>query len=152
MITLRQIAGEVHRILNGGQANTDSEYDERYTVSLIRSAMNSVLALHPTQKQYEGDRTINKMYIATYPGITVKNDDATERSYAELPEFYVSLSFDRGIVQVSAMDKPLEPMIPKRNPTVSNSLPCGELQGRKGYYIEGLRIYWDEKINKKAVY
>lgn len=153
MITLRQIAGQVHRILNGGQANTDSEYDDRYTVLLIRSAINNILAIQQimTKRQIADDRSLEKMYIATYPSISVQNDSTTERSYAELPDFYISLPYNRGLVQVSAMDKPLEPMIQIPYPSVSNTLPCGQLQGRKGYYVEGLRIYWDELINKKAV-
>lgn len=152
MITLRQIAAKIHRVLNGGQANTDSEYDDRYTISLVRPAMNEVLAIQwVNRRSSDDDRTLEKMNIATYHSIIVKNDDATGRSYADLPDFYASLPYNRGVHQVSAMDKPLEPMIQRLNPSVTRTLPCGRLQGRKGYYVEGLRIYFDKLINKKAV-
>jgi hypothetical protein len=150
--TLKQEAALIHRILNGGQANTDSEYDDRYTAKLFRSAMNEILGLQYIQsRQLADDRTHIKMYVATYPSINVKWDDATERCYADLPDFYISLPYNRGVVQVSSMDKPLEPMIQKRNPSVSAKLPAGRLQGQIGYYVEGLKIFWDEKVTKKGV-
>jgi hypothetical protein len=152
MITLKQEAAIIHRLLNGGQANTDSEYDDRYTARLYRSGMNEVLNLQYFEKRQGGDdRTPITMYIATYPGIAVSWDSATERSYADLPEFYHSLPYGKGIRQVSSMDKSLAPMIPKHNPTVSQTLPAGKLQGRIGYYVEGLRIYWDEKVSDLGI-
>lgn len=149
MITLKKMAALVHRILDGGQSNTDSEYDFRYTMSLIRSSINETLAVMPFKRRGESDdRTQEKMYIATYPKIEVKYDTATERCFADLPDTFASQSYNRGIHQVSAMDKPLEPMIQKLNPTVSGALPCGGLQGRVGFYSEGLRIFWDTPIKE----
>ena len=152
MTTLRKIAAEIHRILSGGQLSNDSELDERYTIELIRNAMAEILKLqYLTKRQVADDRTHEKMYVATYPKIEVKWDDDTERAYAELPDFYVSLPYNRGVVSVASMDKPLDPMIQKLNPSVSSTLPAGKLQGKIGYYVEGLRVYWDEDVRKKNV-
>ena len=152
MTTLRKQAALIHRIINGGVENTDNQYDDNYTAELFRSGMNEVLKMAPLAKrQMNDDRSQETMYVATYPKIEVLFDKDTERSYAELPSFFVSQAYNRGIHMVSAMDKPLEPMIQFLFPAVYTNLPAGKLQGRKGYYNEGLRIYWDMKVSELAV-
>lgn len=152
MTTLEQEAALIHRLLSGGQPSKDSEYDKRYTAKLYRSAMNETLNLQMFQKrQGTDDKSVVKMYIATYESIDVAWDTATERSYAVIPEFYQSLTWNKGLRQVSSMNKPLDAMVQKLNPTVSSTLPAGRLQGRVGYYVEGLRIYWDEDVRKKGI-
>jgi len=152
MTTLEKEAALIHRILSGGQSSKDSEYVTRYTAMLYRSAMNETLKIQTFEKrQGTEDKTVVKMYIATYEGINVSWDSATERSFAIIPEFYQSLSFNRGLHQVSSMNKPLDAMVEKLNPTVSSTLPAGRLQGRIGFYVEGLRVYWDEDVRRKGV-
>lgn len=150
--TLRQIAAEVHRIVDGGVSNTDSQLDTRYTINFLREELNELLSVSwIPRRQAVDDRTAEKMYIASFPKIDVAFDQDTERSYADLPSYYVSLPWNRGVYQVSSMDTPLEPMIEKLNPGVSVTLPAGKLQGKIGYYTEGLRIFWDEDVRRKGI-
>lgn len=150
MITLRQFAWEVHRILNGGKQAKDSEYDSRYTMDLIRKGMNEVVPLERYRKRNEDDdKGPIAMYIASYK-ISVDEDTDRKCSKATIPEFYHSEVWNRGIRAVSFVDEPNNPHIQRRHPEVSEKLPCGKLQGNIGYYVEGFTIFWDEKLKKQG--
>lgn len=150
MITLKQFSWEIARIISGGQLNKDTELDTRYITSLIRTAMNELIPIEVIRKRSAADdRSAIRMYIASYT-LDVEFDDDTLRSYADLPEFYQSMAYNRGIYAVSAVDKPHEPMIQRLNPEVTSRLPCGKLQGQIGFSVEGFRIWWDKNLGAKG--
>lgn len=151
MVTLKEFSWEIIRILSGGQQSKDTEYDVRYVSELIRTAMNEVIPMEVIRKRsLADDRTAIRMYIASYPNIKIQYDDATNRSYANIPEFYQSMVYGKGVYGVSFMDKPYDPMIPQHNPEVSSRISAGSLQGKVGYSVEGYKIWWNKKMGGKG--
>lgn len=149
MTTLRKFSWEIMRILSGGQQSKDTEFDTRYVSELIRTAMNEVVPIEVIRKRSQADdRSAIRMYIASYPSIAVQYDAVTKRSYAEIPEFYQSMVYGRGVYAVSFNDKPHETMIQCLNPEATQGLRAANLETRLGYSVEGLRIWWDKKLGK----
>jgi len=152
METLKKISAEIIKILSGGTPSKDSEYDERYIAQLVRSGMNEALKMEVfSKRQTDDDRSAIAMYIATYTALDVKKDPITERYYTEIPGFYVSLPYNKGIRQISPVNKDRESFVQKLNPSVTETLHAGKLQGRIGFYIEGYKAIYDETINQRGI-
>jgi hypothetical protein len=139
MITLSQIAEQYIRDVSGGDQSKDSQVDRREVIVKIRQLMNQLLMGSYFQKWNEGDRSATTMYIASYELTINKSED--ERYYVDLPEFYVSLPYNRGIHRVFRKGSPENGFTPQHNYSVSDRVNASRVNSIDYYYVEGLRVF-----------
>ena len=120
MITLNKLASEVIRTLSGGDQAAESRIARREVIQRIRQTMNELLKLELLQGRTEGTRLPVAMYVATYPGLEVKAEGNV--FITDLPEFYISLPYNKGIYSLHPDSTPLAQYIRRNNPYVSQGL------------------------------
>lgn len=147
MITVNQIAHQVRRDLTGGDTSKDSNFNIEYIKIRARQGLNKLLKLAIYEKRNNFDRSAVTQYIATYPNLDVEEDTDRGEPYLDIPEFYQSLPHNKGIYAVCPNDNHQEPLIRRNFQSVSYGLPCYHLEGKKGYYVEGMRIYFDKDFD-----
>jgi hypothetical protein len=143
-VTLRKLARQVIKIESGGNRMRDSHLSEAYVILHIRQALAKIVKPLYYENLNSDDRSTPVMYIIPYK-VEVKVDDDTQRKYFDLPDFFIHLPFNKGLRAVTPVDDPLNEFVPKHNPGVSFNLPCGDLQGLTGYWIEGMKVFIDDK-------
>jgi len=141
MITLRQIALEIIELESGGARSDDSNFSLPYVVQYVRQFSNTVLAPRVFEKLAVDDRSLLQLMIASYT-VTVQGTGSTK--YITLPEFYMSLPFNKGLAAVAPVDDPTNNFIPRGSPAVSKDLPCADLDpGQFSYWTKGMNVYFD---------
>lgn len=155
MITTLNILAElVIRPLVGGDEPSDSPYNKAFVIEELRMALNEDLKLERLKRRAQDDDRSNiAQMIATYEDVVVQIQKTTARAYIDLPTNFLSLERNKGIVSVSAMDKPLNAFIRVDHPSVTSRLPHSHFEniGTQGYYVEGLRIYFMRDIKKEKI-
>lgn len=153
--TLRSEVELIIRELSGGDVPIDSPYDPDYIAMRYRSAMAQDCKMEMLLKRQNGeeDKGAMGLYIATYK-VEVLIDDMTKRAYAGIPESFMSMKFNRGIVDVLSF-KPeashlLNSILAVDNPNVSSHLVVGQTE-MPFRYLEGLRIYFTRDIKKDKI-
>lgn len=82
--------------------------------------------------------------VVTY---TVDVQGTETNKYIELPDFYISLPFNKGLAAVAPVTDPTNHFIPRHNPAVSRNLPCADLDPDQfSYWTKGRRVYLDNEI------
>lgn len=144
MITLRQIALEIIELESGGARNDDSNLSLPYVVLYVRQFSNTVLAPRVFEKLAVDDRSLLQLMIASYT-VSVQGTGSTK--YITLPEFYMSLPFNKGLAAVAPVDDPTNHFIPRNSPAVSKNLPCADLEpGQFSYWTKGMNVYFDNDL------
>jgi len=81
------------------------------------------------------------MMIVTY---SVNVQGTNPNKYIDLPEFYISLPFNKGLHAIAPVQDPTNHFIPRHNPSVSRNLPCADLDpGQYSFWTKGLKVYFD---------
>jgi len=150
MITLNKIAYQFIRKQSGGDKIKDSQIRKNYVILLARQALNSLIKPVFFENLQMGDRGTIPMFICSYD-VDVKDEDITERKYIDIPEFYIHLPYNKGLRSISPVDDPLNTFKPRHNPMVTQGLPAGKLAGHYGYYVEGMKSFFDEKVDQDGV-
>ena len=141
MITLRQICRQIIELESGGAQNVDSNLSEAYIIQYIRQMSNTVLKPRIYENLSQDDRSVLALMVASYE-VVVKG--TTPNKYIDLPEFYMSLPFNKGLAAVAPIDDPTNFFIPRLNPAVSKNLPCADLDpGQYSYYAKGMKVFFD---------
>lgn len=141
MITLRKIAREIIELESGGGQSVDSNLSEAYVIQYVRQASNLVLAPKIYEKLSQDDRSGLHMMIVTY---SVNVQGTNPNKYIDLPEFYISLPFNKGLHAIAPVQDPTNHFIPRHNPSVSRNLPCADLDpGQYSFWTKGLKVYFD---------
>jgi len=144
-ITLRKLAREIIELESGGAQSVDSNLSELYVIQYIRQASNTVLAPRIYEKLASDDRSLLQLMVVTYT-VTVQTQKYGQKAqkYITLPEFYMSLPFNKGLAAVAPVDDPTNHGIPRLSPAVSKDLPCADLDpGQFSYWNKGLNVYFD---------
>jgi hypothetical protein len=75
---------------------------------------------------------------------TVPVQGVGSNKYIDLPEFYMSLPFNKGLVSVAPIDDPTNAFIFRLSPSVSRNLPCADLEpGQFSCWTKGKKVYLD---------
>lgn len=144
MVTLQQLAWEVIRLESGGSQSDDSELSEAYVIKMLRQAANKLLSAQIYNNLNSDDRGSLPLCIASY---TVSVQGTNPNKYIDLPEFYMSLPFNKGLYGIAPVDNRTKHFIPRHNPGVSKDLPCADFDpGTYSYFTEGLRVYFDNEL------
>lgn len=144
MITLRQICRQIIELESGGAQNVDSNLSEAYIIQYIRQMSNTVLKPRVYENLSQDDRSVLALMVASYE-VTVKGTGSNK--YIDLPEFYMSLPFNKGLAAVAPIDDPTAFFIPRLNPAVSKNLPCADLDpGQFSYYSKGMKVFFDNEL------
>lgn len=151
--TFNILAERIIRDLSNGPISSDSPYDPEYIKLKIRDAMQESLKMEILGKRtgQTDDKEPPTSCIFTYT-LDVLIESATHRVYIELPSYFVSLKYNKGIHSVAPVKKSLHAMIRVQNPTVSSHLPHADLErANYGYYVEGLKVFWMRDIIKDDI-
>lgn len=144
MITLKQIASVHMDRFSGGDRKSISELTYQDVVFRIRTICNELLVATYFPKYQEGDRGAITQCIASYE-LTLTND--VDCAYITLPDFYVSLPYNRGIHRVFQRAKKAQ-----GNPTGTEYTlthhPAIGLKTRTSRYA-GLKMCWVEGFKIK---
>lgn len=143
-ITLNQLAYQIREELSNGRPSQDSPYKIPYIVLKIREAMNTVLYMQINKGHMNH---IPGSAIATYKDVQVQTEESSERDYVLLPDFYLSLPWNKGVHAIADMKEPLISFIRFNNPHVHAHLNTIYLEGdNHGYYVEDDRIYFVDEL------
>lgn len=144
-----QIAEQVKRILDGGDATESSQYDIREISLLVGQFTAAKIKENLIAGLSFIDRGISSKYIRTFRNIEVKKDSESNEYYADIPGNYILLPNDKGVFLVAPMIRGAISFIPVK--TGFGSLyECSDaknLEGKTGYYVEGDKLYFDETFN-----
>jgi len=141
MVTLRQLALEIIELESGGPRNDDSNLSLPYVIQYVRQMSNTVLKPRVYENMAQDDRSVLALMVASY-SVTVKGTGSNK--YIDLPEFYMSLPFNKGLAAVAPIDDPTNFFIPRLNPAVSRNLPCADLDPDQfSYYAKGMKVFFD---------
>lgn len=150
--TLNILQERVIKELSGGEIPNDTPYDPDFVIMTVRDAMNEDLKLELLGKRtgQTDDKSAVSQYIATYPSIELQFDTVTKRVYAELPSYWLTLKYNKGIHSISKNEGSLQPYIRISNPGITSHLPHANYEniGNAAYYMEGLRAYWMRDIKR----
>lgn len=152
--TLNKMAELTLRPLDGGDHPDDSPYDFDFVIEELRLAMNEDLKVEILGRRGgdSDDKSPIAQCIYTYTDIDVTFDSKTNRVFAELPSYFLSLKYNKGIRSVSTNTGSLKPMIKCHNPGVTAHLPHASLEQENYlYYIEGMRVFWMRDIKKDGI-
>lgn len=152
--TLNILSERVIRDLSGGDIPMESPYDQSHVIEHVRDAMNEELKREILVRRGgdSDDKSAISQYIYTYQNIQVKRDITTRRTYAELPSYFLSLKYNKGIHSVSTMTDSLNRMIRIANPGVTSKLPHADLEKVNfGYYVEGMTVFWMRDILQERI-
>ena len=144
MITIQKLAAEIIRLESSGSQSDDSELSPAYVHLLVRQAANKLLAPIIYNNMNGDDRGVLPLVIASY---TVSLQGSHPNKYIDLPEFYQSLPFNKGLYAIAPVTNRSKHFIPRHNPGVSKDLPCADFdEGTYSYFTEGLRVYFDNSM------
>lgn len=144
-VTLRKLAREIIELESGGGQSTDSNLSEAYVIQYVRQMSNTVLMPRIYEKLAQDDRSVLNLMVVTY---TVNVQGTGSNKYIDLPDFYISLPFNKGLGAVAPVDDPTNFFIPRLNPAVSRNLPCADLDpDQYSYWSKGRKVYFDNDIN-----
>lgn len=154
--TLNILTERLIRRLSGGDIPDDSPYNPAFVQEEIRDTINEDFKAEILRRR-AGDEDDNEkgvipQFIVAYPDIPVLAELSTERVYAELPAYFISMKHNKGIYSVGPMKKQLKPMVRVSNPEVTARLPHANLEGQNYlYYVEGMRVYWMRDIKRDKI-
>lgn len=156
MITLKELAYLYIDDVTANKESVDTHIDVRTVAIRIRQILNELLKAEYYDKYKIDDRSPVPMAIATYTGIDIKYDEVEEVYYSALPDFYINLPYGKGVhsvVVTSSNRKQKTPLIRRNTPDVSYNTMVYDLIREKSYYVEGLRIVYDNRQfrNSKAI-
>lgn len=126
------MAAQVIKILEK-RATSDTAYDEREIVRLLRNQANKLLMAEIRQAWVDGERTVDTHFIATYRNIDIQLNSYGE-VYAEIPALFLPIYNHKGIQRVVPVDssnkrqRALIPIAPYEM-DIYRSLPAGGLEG-----------------------
>lgn len=127
------MAEQVIKILEA-RDTSDSRYDEREVIRLLRNQANKLLMADTRQAWVDGERTVDVHYIANYRDIDIKTDSTTGEIYSDIPATYLPLYTHKGIQRVVPVDssnkrgRSLVPIDPFEM-DIYRRLPAGGLDG-----------------------
>jgi hypothetical protein len=156
MNTLRILAERAIREIVGGDIPSDCPYDMDYAMETWRDVMRSdhKMELFTRRHGDSDDKSPVPQYIATYK-VAVEKDLAVSqlRVYAKLPDYFMTIKYNRGIWTVSEEKQSLTPMIRTMHPHVTSRLSHQhELEGESYiYYVEGMNVFWMRDILKDKI-
>lgn len=149
MITIQKLAAEIIRLESAGSKSDDSEFSEAYVILMVRQAANKLLTPIIYNNINGDDRGVLPLVIASY---TVSVSGSYPNRYIDLPEFYQSLPFNKGLYGIAPVTNRSKHFIPRHNPGVSRELPCADFdEGTYSYFTEGLRVYFDNNMSLEKV-
>lgn len=140
-VTLRKLAREIIELESGGGQSTDSNLSEAYVIQYVRQMSNTVLMPRIYEKLAQDDRSVLNLMVVTY---SVSVQGTGSNKYIDLPDFYISLPFNKGLAAVAPVDDPTNVFIFRLNPAVSRNLPCADLDpDQYSGWTKGRKFYID---------
>lgn len=129
----------------GGDRKTESELSYQDVIFRIRQICNELLKAKYLDKYQDGDRSAILNCVATYE-LQLQNDTVDGVTYVTLPEFYISLPYNRGVHRIfQRATKPKGDPSTKEftlvdQPAVSLKTRTSRYPGMNFCWIEGYKV------------
>lgn len=154
MITLKVIAEQVKRILEGGDPSDDSQLDIREVGLAVQQVRNEIISIKIENAINKGRLTLDGAYLTLFPNISIQYDSDRDVYYSDIPFQYASLPHDMGIYRVALMQDRFNDFIriPSGGAFMFNSMETLRESNDKLYELKGSRIeYIDVNLDNKKV-
>lgn len=137
------IAEQAQRILNGGTPIPDTEVKVEELEIYVDQAFSKYIKNSWFENKNEGSDYVNGTFIYSFVS-PVDTDTIRNRKYAKIPSTYVNLPNGIGLYQVSPTQDEFNSFIPVNANflAMTSGLPVGNMEGRKGYFVENTKIYF----------
>lgn len=145
MITLGQLAEYHINEMTGGRPNNDDQYDVRIVAGRIRPLLNELLLQQVRTNYGSDDRAIPGTYKVPYHNIRILTEEETGRKYIPLPDFFLSLPYNKGLNDIRYTKDPNSSFFERPMPGVTMNLHKSPLSPRQSYYQESMRVYFDRE-------
>lgn len=156
MTTIKTLALQTIRLLEGGGRVVDGDYDERVVMRHIRQAVASQIKADWVASREFGDLNVGAQMIGVFRGCEVQEDTEYEgRNYINLPGAYVNIYNGKGIQRVRPQTKspsknramiPINPFDMDLYEAIESGIEV--LRGQFCWEPSRDRIYFTEKNDK----
>lgn len=163
MTTLFQMAEMAKRKLNSGFSGPNVSIGQQELILAVKQSFGTVVKNNWFQNKNDGVNELGGEFIYSFKNQDILFDNDLTEWYTVLPSSYLSLPHELGIQFVGIMESgnasqsQSEPMVRVFNgfSQLSRGLAVGNLQTRKGFYIQGSRIIYlkmtDQLAQKKVL-
>jgi hypothetical protein len=154
MITLKVIAEQVKRMLEGGDPSDDSQLDIREVGLAVQQVRNEIISAKIENAINKGRLTLDGAYLTVFNNIPIQYDSNRDVFYSDIPFQYASLPHDMGVYRVALMQDRFNDFvrIPSGGAFMFNSMETFRETNHKLYELKGSRIeYLDVTLKNKEV-
>lgn len=144
-LTKEKIARQVIHLNSGGAITGErNRFDVRYIMSFIEPALNYLIQKYFFTSRNEDSYQIPDEFITSFYEVPILLDNSRKLYYSDLPGSIISLPDDRGLRHVSPMEDETDQFIrmPAGATGAWSKLEACDLEGEKGYWLEGRKIYY----------
>lgn len=151
LYTLDALAEQVIRLMKGGRPTSDIHIDRREISRQMRAIASELIRGRWFEMKNTGEiNELGHIYLATFNGVEVKEDEDTDEFYIDLPAIPENLPDGTGIQNIQPETKTPEknvPMIPipMNANIILSQLPVGALENHFGFMWRRTRAYFTEQ-------
>ena len=144
------LAEQVRNRLNAGTTGPNGKFTMQEVILAVHQAFGSAVKSSYFMNKNDGVTEMSGTFVYSFKNQPVLFDNDLQLYYSVLPSSYIDLPNEAGITYVSSMQtgnvnsSQTEPMIRVFNnfPSLSRGLAVAGLQTRRGFYTEGVNIYY----------
>ena len=154
MITLKAIAEQVKRILEGGDPSDDSQLDIREVGLAVQQVRNEIISAKVENAINKGHLTLDGAYLTVFNNVPIQFDSNRDVFYSDIPFQYASLPHDMGVYRVALMQDRFNDFVrvPSGGAFMFNGMETFRETNHKLYELKGSRIeYLDVTLENKEV-
>lgn len=144
MATIKSLSEFILRRAAGGDVMKDFQTKRQEVEWAIFRTLNRLLKLDyfDSLTTPDDEHGWSAQFIFSFKTIA-KDDTDRNESYLDIPYAYTDLPNGKGILEIRLAKNPKKALIPIPANSLSliADLPCGNMEGNKGFYPEGNRVY-----------
>ena len=147
--TKRMISEQILRILNSGDVTMDNSLDLREIMMAIEQERDRLVRMRLFESMQLGQAEIPGDVISHYDNVGIFLDSNKGMLYSNLPNEPLSLPNDYGVWQISYQKDQYDTFVRMPNGSLGlyNGLLSSSLGGRKGFFVEGNRVYYNANVD-----
>lgn len=154
LYSLAALSEQVIRILTAARPTSDVHIERREVSRQMRSIAAGLIRGRWFEMKNVGEvKSLGHIYLATFKGVVVKQDDDTEEYYIDLPAIPEDLPDDTGLQNIQPetdtpeKNKPMIP-IPMNANIILSQLPVGALEKQFGFMWRRDKVYFTEQVDR----
>jgi hypothetical protein len=143
----KQLTEQIFKILEG-KPTGDAKYSLKQIELLVEQQLAYQMKINLFSNYKIGEAINPGQYLTTFEDVPVKTNTGRNRDYINLPARFVDLPGGKGVWSVGPMGNDYDKFIPLKSGAANFSKVFNTpfLQGNIGFEVEGLKVYFSEKI------